>query len=135
MENTMDHRINVSIGNLQRVLLDLFEITHAKQKREKTPEIYRKLIAEEFNEFMAEPHDTPENFKELCDLIWVCIQYANACKYELEYGLDELVQEYMSKLYDKEGRFCPTYREDGKLLKGDNFKKADFKALMERVRV
>ena len=134
MENTMDHRINVSIGNLQKTLKDLFEITHAKQSKCDFKELYTNWIVEEYTELMAEKPNTPEDFKELCDLMWVCIQYANACGYDIEAGMNELVKEYSSKLYDKEGRFCPTYRHDGKLLKGDNFKKADFKALMDDLR-
>ena len=132
MENTMDRVTNVSIGDLQEKLKVLFEITHSGDQSD-LKLIYRKCISEEFNELLDEDSNTHEDFKELCDLIWVCVQYANACGYDIEAGMNELIKEYSSKLWDDEGNFCATYREDGKLLKGDHFKKANFEKLMHSV--
>lgn len=131
MENTMDRVTNVSIGDLQEKLKVLFKITHSGDQSD-LKIIYRKCISEEFNELLNEDSNTHEDFKELCDLIWVCVQYANACGYDIEAGMNELIKEYSSKLWDDEGNFCATYREDGKLLKGDHFKKANFEKLMKR---
>lgn len=132
MENTMDQVTNVSIGDLQEKLKVLFKITHSGDQSD-LKLIYRKCISEEFNELLDEDSNTHEDFKELCDLIWVCVQYANACGYDIEAGMNELIKEYSSKLWDDEGNFCATYREDGKLLKGDHFKKANFEKLMHSV--
>lgn len=132
MENTMDRVTSVSIGDLQEKLKVLFKITHSKQKNCDFKELYTNWIVEEYTELMAEKPNTHEDFKELCDLIWVCVQYANACGYDIEAGMNELIKEYSSKLWDDEGNFCATYREDGKLLKGDHFKKANFEKLMKR---
>ena len=93
--------------------------------------LYSKCIAEEFKEFLEEPVGTPNEMKELCDLIWVCVQYANACDYNLEAGMRELLKEYSSKFYDARGDYNPTFRSDGKLLKGAGFKKADFNKFFE----
>lgn len=131
MENTMDRVTSVSIGDLQEKLKVLFKITHSGDQSD-LKLIYRKCISEEFNELLDEDSNTHEDFKELCDLIWVCVQYANACGYDIEAGMNELIKEYSSKLWDDEGNFCATYREDGKLLKGDHFKKANFDKLMKR---
>lgn len=131
MENTMDRVTSVSIGDLQEKLKVLFKITHSGDQSD-LKLVYRKCISEEFNELLNEDSNTHEDFKELCDLIWVCVQYANACGYDIEAGMNELIKEYSSKLWDDEGNFCATYREDGKLLKGDHFKKADFEKLMKR---
>lgn len=131
MENTMDRVTSVSIGDLQKKLKVLLKITHSGDQSD-LKLIYRKCISEEFNELLDEDSNTHEDFKELCDLIWVCVQYANACGYDIEAGMNELVKEYSSKLWDDEGNFCATYREDGKLLKGDHFKKANFEKLMKR---
>ena len=131
MENTMDRVTNVSIGDLQEKLKVLFKITHSGDQSD-LKLIYRKCISEEFKELLDEDSNTHEDFKELCDLIWVCVQYANACGYDIEAGMNELIKEYSSKLWDDEGNFCATYREDGKLLKGDHFKKANFEKLMKR---
>jgi NTP pyrophosphatase (non-canonical NTP hydrolase) len=121
----------VSIGDLQEKLKVLFKITHSGDQSD-LKLIYRKCISEEFNELLDEDSNTHEDFKELCDLIWVCVQYANACGYDIEAGMNELIKEYSSKLWDDEGNFCATYREDGKLLKGSHFKKANFEKLMKR---
>lgn len=131
MENTMDRVTSVSIGDLQEKLKVLFKITHSGDQSD-LKLVYRKCISEEFNELLNEDSNTHEDFKELCDLIWVCVQYANACDYDIEAGMNELIKEYSSKLWDDEGNFCATYREDGKLLKGDHFKKANFEKLMKR---
>lgn len=120
----------MSIGDLQEKLKVLFKITHSEDQSD-LKLIYRKCISEEFNELLDEDSNTHEDFKELCDLIWVCVQYANACGYDIEAGMNELIKEYSSKLWDDEGNFCATYREDGKLLKGDHFKKANFDKLMK----
>ena len=133
MENTMDRVTSVSIGDLQKKLKVLFEMTHCNQKNCDFKKLYTKWINEEYEELMAEKSNTHEDFKELCDLIWVCVQYANACGYDIEAGMNELIKEYSSKLWDDEGNFCATYREDGKLLKGSHFKKADFEKLMHSV--
>lgn len=122
----------MSIGDLQKNLKTLFEMTHSKQKNCDFKELYTNWIVEEYTELMAEKPNTHEDFKELCDLIWVCVQYANACGYNIEAGMNELVKEYSSKLWDDKGNFCATYREDGKLLKGNHFKKANFEKLMKR---
>ena len=123
----------MSIGDLQKNLKTLFEMTHSKQNNCDFKELYTNWIVEEYTELMAEKPNTHEDFKELCDLIWVCVQYANACGYDIEAGMNELIKEYSSKLWDDEGNFCATYREDGKLLKGNHFKKANFEKLMKRV--
>lgn len=113
--------------NTQTILKKLFDLTHKNTKQE---DLYRKLITEEYKEFMNEGSHTANDFKELCDLIWVCIQYANACEYDLEKGIAELIREYESKFYDKDGKYNPKFNEYGKLLKGSGFKKADFTKLI-----
>lgn len=111
---------------LQGELNKLFQITHPNASRNDLEGLYKRLISEEYKELTEESSGTSEDFKELCDLIWVCIQYANACDYDLEAGMRELIKEYESKFYTKEGEYQPMYREDGKLLKNTGFKKADF---------
>lgn len=118
----------MSIRELQGMLSVFLEITHSKNhiERDRVQKLYREFITEEYKELLAEKPCTANDFKELCDLIWVCIQYANVCGYDLIGGMKELIKEYSSKLWDDEGNFCATFREDGKLLKGTGFKKANF---------
>lgn len=127
MEDTMEVQTNKYIGNLQQELLRLFKQTHSHQKIDDVRRVYAWCINEEYHEWIGEQGNTPEDMKELCDLIWVCIQYANSYGYNLEEGFKELINEYNSKFYDAHGNYNPMYRSDGKLLKGAGFKKANFK--------
>lgn len=132
----MEAQTRELIGSLQMELLNWFLKTHySKGNNSKLYKdyaiLYSKCIAEEFKEFLDEPVGTPNEMKELCDLIWVCVQYANACGYNLEAGMRELLKEYSSKFYDAHGSYNPTFRSDGKLLKGAGFKKADFNKFFE----
>lgn len=113
-----------------QVSLDvMLELTEKNMKDKK--DLYSDWIAEEYKEFMAEKDGTPEQFKELCDLIWVCIQKANKQGYDLRRGMLALIDEYRSKFYNKDHEYEPIYHPSGKLKKNTGFKKADFKALME----
>lgn len=112
--------------SIQRKLKELYDRTH----QGKETNIYKTLIAEEFNELILENKGTANEYKELCDLIWVCIQYANECSYDLDTGMEALKKEYWSKFYTKEGVYEPVYRSDGKLLKNTGFKKANFEELL-----
>jgi len=60
-----------------------------------------------------------EALKELADLVYVCYQYAENMGWFLDEALDRVHKSNMSKL-DTEGN--PIYREDGKVLKGPNYK-------------
>lgn len=126
MKNT-----TITMGNVQSVLNDLLVATHESQNTRDLRSLYIEWINEEHKELLAEKPSTPNDMKELCDLLWVCIQYANACGYDLEKGMNELVSEYSSKFYDSEGNYNPQFREDGKLLKGTGFKKANFEQFFE----
>lgn len=126
MKNT-----TITMGNVQSVLNDLLVATHENQNTRDLRSLYIEWINEEHKELLAEKPSTPNDMKELCDLLWVCIQYANACGYDLEKGMNELVSEYSSKFYDSEGNYNPQFRGDGKLLKGTGFKKANFEQFFE----
>ena len=116
---------------LQKELADLMFVKTRQPRSQENIELYERLIQEEFKEWSDEVQGTAEDYKELCDLTWVIIQYANQVGFDLDKGMKELVKEYNSKFYTAEGVYQPTFREDGKLLKGTGFKKADFKELME----
>ena len=83
--------------------------------------LQRSLIVEEFNEFITAIQDgEPEEnqLKELSDLVYVAFQYAAARGWELDEALDRVYESNMSKLVDGK----PLRREDGKVLKGPNYK-------------
>ena len=89
---------------------------------------YQKdLIIEEFKEFLEAEgmlfrnnNDfTVDALKELADLVYVCYQYAENMGWFLDEALDRVHKSNMSKL-GVDGK--PIYREDGKVLKGPNYK-------------
>ena len=90
------------------------------------------LIAEEANEFLQAAKDlegapnTPANhvevLKELADVVFVCYQFAATYGLDLDEAMERIYQSNMSKL-DEQGK--PIYREDGKVLKGPNYKEPD----------
>ena len=68
-----------------------------------------------------------EALKELADLIYVCYQYAENMGWFLDEALDRVHISNMSKLGD-DGK--PIYREDGKVLKGPNYKSPNLEDLI-----
>jgi predicted HAD superfamily Cof-like phosphohydrolase len=81
----------------------------------------KSLIDEEWSEFHEAFHlkDEHEQLKELCDLVYVCYQFAANKDWDLDEAMDRVHKSNMSKLDDK-GQ--PIYRQDGKVLKGPNYK-------------
>lgn len=65
--------------------------------------------------------------KELADLVYVCYQYAVNMGWDLDEAMYRVHQSNMSKL-DEEGK--PIYREDGKVLKGPNYKPPNLEDLV-----
>ena len=121
-----------------------FLSTQAKEFRSKyklrnsadrqTRAVQHKIIVEEFKEFLqAESflfmhgrNHQEEALKELADLVYVCYQYAENMGWFLDEALDRVHESNMSKL-GPDGE--PIYREDGKVLKGPNYKPPDLSDL------
>ena len=95
------------------------------------------LIEEEANEFLQAVRDlegapnTPANhvevLKELSDVVFVCFQFAATYGIDLDAAMQRVYESNMSKL-DDDGN--PIYRDDGKVLKGPNYKKPDLMDLI-----
>ena len=87
----------------------------------------KEIIIEEFKEFLEAEgflfrhgkNYPAEALKELADLVYVCYQYAENMGWFLDEALDRVHKSNMSKL-DEDGN--PIYREDGKVLKGPDYK-------------
>ena len=92
-----------------------------------TRAVQKDLIVEEFKEFLEAEgmlfrhgrNVKEECLKELADLVYVCYQYAENMGWFLDEALDRVHKSNLSKL-DEDGN--PIYREDGKVLKGPNYK-------------
>ena len=95
----------------------------------------KDLIIEEFKEFLEADgmmfrhgHNVQEEaLKELADLVYVCYQYAENMNWFLDEALNRVHISNMSKL-DEDGK--PIRREDGKVLKGPNYKPPDLSDLI-----
>jgi len=99
-----------------------------KNSHDRITRSYQKnLIVEEFKEFleaegflfMHGKNHQEYALKELADLVYVCYQYAENMGWFLDEALDRVHESNMSKL-GEDGK--PIYREDGKVLKGPNYK-------------
>ena len=95
----------------------------------------RNLITEEFKEFLeaeatlylTAPINRANCLKELADLVYVCYQYAENMGWDLDEAMYRVHESNMSKL-DEEGN--PILREDGKVLKGPNYKPPNLEDLV-----
>ena len=100
-----------------------------------TTSYQKNLIVEEFKEFLEADgflfkhgnNVQEECLKELADLVYVCYQYAANMNWFLDEALNRVHESNMSKL-DEDGK--PIYREDGKVLKGPNYKPPDLSDLI-----
>ena len=89
--------------------------------------VQHELIVEEFKEFLQAEgmlfmhgrNHQEHALKELSDLVYVCYQYAENMGWFLDEALNRVHESNLSKL-DEDGK--PIYREDGKVLKGPNYK-------------
>ena len=96
--------------------------------------VQHKIIVEEFKEFLEAEgmlfmhgrNHQEHALKELADLVYVCYQYAENMGWFLDEALNRVHESNMSKL-DEDGK--PIYREDGKVLKGPNYKPPDLSDL------
>lgn len=87
------------------------------------------LIDEEYKEWdeAYTYEDHASELKELADLVYVIYGYANVKKWDLDEAVRRVHQSNMSKLGD-DGK--PIYRQDGKVMKGPNYKKPDLSDLV-----
>jgi len=100
---------------------NLPNLTRQQRSTQKT------LIVEEVKEFLEAEQclitgfkrNETECLKELADVVYVCYQFAACMEWDLDTALVRVHESNMSKL-DENGK--PIYREDGKVLKGPNYK-------------
>ena len=112
---------------------EAYQIANSNQVQVRSRQ--RNLITEEFKEFLeaeGQLYLTSSNvrqscLKELADLVYVCYQYAANMKWDLDEAMYRVHESNMSKL-DEDGK--PIYREDGKVLKGPNYKPPNLEDLV-----
>ena len=99
-----------------------------------TRAVQHDLIVEEFKEFLEAEgmlfmhgrNHQEHALKELADLVYVCYQYAENMGWFLDEALNRVHLSNLSKL-DEDGK--PIYRDDGKVLKGPDYKPPDLSDL------
>lgn len=96
------------------------------QEEADTINLRRNLILEEFQELMSASF-IDEVMKEACDLVYVIMGMFVEMGWDFEEAFDRVHKSNMSKL-DDEGN--PIYREDGKVLKSDNYEPPDLSDLV-----
>jgi predicted HAD superfamily Cof-like phosphohydrolase len=89
------------------------------------PELYEKLIAEEYDEWSKEFDDAHNELKELSDLVYVCYGYAKAKGWNLDEAIRRVHRNNVGRCLQPDGTV--KRREDGKILKNPNFPKVDLK--------
>jgi hypothetical protein len=85
------------------------------------------LIEEEFQE-VTDSIDPVNLLKELADLVYVTYGFAATFGWNLDEAVRRVHASNMSKL-GADGR--PIYRDDGKVLKGENYEAPDLKDLVK----
>lgn len=118
------------MSQLDTTVLDMFhEDTQQLNDPYAMQHLYMTLVNEEFNELVKAntTGDSLDCIKEALDVIVVAYGYAKASAEAIGMPIkpfwDELDRELLTK-YKEDGTFLR--REDGKILKPDTFKKADF---------
>ena len=113
-----------------------FRTVYGTENSPTNMEMQMDLITEEFSEFLEAHKGMMYNrneimsactLKELSDLVFVCFQYAENMEWDLLEALNRVYRSNMSKLDEHER---PIYREDGKILKGPNYKEPELNDLV-----
>ena len=82
-------------------------------------EEFKEFLEAEGTLYLSNPANKASCLKELADLVYVCYQYAENMGWDLDEAMHRVHESNMSKLDDKGD---PIYRQDGKVLKGPNYK-------------
>jgi len=87
------------------------------------PDLYSKLISEEFYEWLEAYEGTQEELKEMADLLYVIYGYANARGWDVEEALRRVHKNNMGRMYQPDGTI--KRRADGKIEKNKDYPKVD----------
>ena len=112
---------------------EAYQISNSNQLQVRSRQ--KNLITEEFKEFLeaeatlylTSSKVKEDCLKELADLVYVCYQYAANMGWNLDEAMHRVHESNMSQL-DEHGN--PVLREDGKVLKGPNYKPPNLEDLV-----
>ena len=106
------------------------DVVYERVSIDKIKSLRIKLIREEFKEVMSAiqaKKDKDSVLKELCDLVYVCVGFADTFGWNLDEAFIRVHNSNMSKL-DKDDK--PIYRDDGKILKSAQYKEPNLEDLV-----
>jgi NTP pyrophosphatase (non-canonical NTP hydrolase) len=92
------------------------------------PDLYSKLISEEFYEWLEAYEGTQEELKEMADLLYVIYGYANARGWDIGEAFRRVHENNLGRMYQPDGTI--RRREDGKIMKNKDYPKVDLKDLI-----
>lgn len=89
--------------------------------------LYKKLIDEEYNEFLEawEANDEVEKIDACFDMMWVIVGYMKSRGWDCEQIWDEGAKSNLAKIDPTTGKVIRR-PEDGKILKPDGWRPPDF---------
>lgn len=87
------------------------------------PDLYSRLIVEEYQEWLLDPQNEVEELKELADLVYVVYGYANARGYNLDEALRRVHANNLGRCIQPDGSILR--REDGKIIKNKDYPKVE----------
>lgn len=87
------------------------------------PDLYSRLIVEEYQEWLFDPQNEVEELKELADLVYVVYGYANARGYNLDEALRRVHANNLGRCIQPDGSILR--REDGKIIKNKDYPKVE----------
>lgn len=116
-----------SLQKQARLWREAFEVKSDNERGSLQYNLQIKLIIEEYTEVIEAYNAFKQNdlsthvalLKELADLVFVCYQAAENMGWDLDETMRRVFDSNLSKL-DNNGR--PIRNEDGKILKGSNYK-------------
>ena len=92
------------------------------------PNLYSRLITEEYQELMLDAQTEVEELKELADLVYVIYGYANAKGYNLDEALRRVHANNLGRCIQPDGSILR--REDGKIIKNKAYPSVDLRDLV-----
>ena len=103
----------------------VFQTACDQNPSEENASLYRRLINEEYNEFLEAYQDNNEveQLDACMDLIWVTLGYCHMKGYDVQGAWNEVLRSNMKKLDPKTQKVIR--REDGKILKPEGWTPPD----------
>ena len=110
--------------NMYNDVVNFIEACDQKPSEE-TNLLYRRLIEEEFQEFIAAYHtqDEVEQLDACMDMIWVILGYCYVKGYKIDGAWNEVAKSNLCKIDPI--RLKVIKRHDGKILKPEGWKEPD----------